>query len=331
MTQTRPNNFAIGIYGPTSAGKTRLSVDLCLRLRDELGVNPVVISADSRQVYRNMDIGTSKTTREEMAGVRHEMIDVADPDQKLELESFVRMARRHMESCWSAGQTPVIVGGTSVYIRSLLEGWEVDSVADARRSLRKDFPRGMIVDAWEVLTRVDPKAARRVGRTDYDGVINALSHAMADRNDAPPPIPAIRSIVLGVDLPARLIDQRVAKTFARQLRHGLLEEVRSLEERYGLLDQLRRLGRQAPNQVLHTHGYAEWFEAADTLRKSLDRLTPGDKSAIEKRVVERIIRHTRRQRSGFRKLANVVMVRNAEDAFVTTSGVCRPSLPSCRS
>src|SRR5438309_1984046 len=90
----------VALYGPTSAGKIAVSVDLCLRIRDELGMPPMVVFVDSRQVYRYLDIGTSKTMPEEMRGIPHTMIDVTEPVRKLELETFVAEARRHMEDCW---------------------------------------------------------------------------------------------------------------------------------------------------------------------------------------------------------------------------------------
>ena len=252
----------VALYGPTSAGKTAVSVDLCLRIRDELGLEPIVVSADSRQVYRYMDIGTSKTTPEEMRGIRHTMIDVTEPVRKLELETFVAEARQHMDACWASGGVPVIVGGTSVYVRSLLEGWEVDAVAEARNAIRRDFPRSMAEDAYAVLVRLDPKAAGKIHANNYDAIVNALAHAMGNDPDQASPSVAARQVVLGVDRPAADIDRRVAATYDEQVRRGLRDEVLGLDERYDVMAQYRRLGQKAPNQVVHTHGYTEWFDVA---------------------------------------------------------------------
>ncbi|MPZ96511.1 MAG: hypothetical protein GEU96_16755 [Propionibacteriales bacterium] len=318
MSQESAPRLIVALYGPTSSGKTHVSVELCLRLRDELGVEPVVISADSRQVYRHMDIGTSKTTREEMHGVRHEMIDVAEPIRKLELENFVSQARDHMDACWDSGGVPVVVGGTSVYVRSLLEGWEVDAVAESRNALKKDFPRSMASDAHEVLARLDRKAAAKLHANNYDGVINALAHVMGNDTERSKSALGARRVVLGIDRPVRDLDRRVAGTYDNQMRRGLQDEILDLNARYGLEDQFRRLSNQAPNQVLHTHGYSEWFELARETGKPLDRLTPDDLDTVRERVVERIRTHTRRQRSAFKKLQGVRMIRNAREAFTTT-------------
>lgn len=304
----------VALYGPTSAGKTAVSVDLCLRIRDELGLPPMVVSADSRQVYRYLDIGTSKTTPEEMRGIPHTMIDVTEPVRKLELETFVAQARRHMEDCWTSGGVPVIVGGTSVYVRSLLEGWEVDAVAEARNAIRRDFPRSMAEDAYAVLARLDPKAAAKIHENNYDAIVNALARAMGNDPERAT-APATRQVVFAVDRPAADIDQRVAATYDHQVARGLRDEVLDLEERYDVLAQYRRLGQKSPNQVVHTHGYTEWFDVALDRGRSVAKLDDTDRAEVRTRVVDRIRTHTRRQRAAIGKLTGVRPVRTADDAF----------------
>lgn len=295
------------LYGPTGSGKTALSVQACLQLRAS-GREPVVLSADSRQVYRGLDIGTSKTTSEEMHGIRHELIDVADPDRKFELADYVALARPLIATTQQDGGIPVVVGGTAIYVRSLIEGWQVDRVAEVRRQLARDFPRGLTDDAYQTLLRLDPRT--RVHRRNHDGVLNALARVMSGADDRP--APAQRPLVLGLDRPAADLDARVARTFDDQVRRGLLDEILSLDARYDLLDQLRRLGPDAPNQVLHTHGYAEWFEVALARGHDVSALTPADRQEVRELVVARIRSYTRRQRATFRELPGVRMVHSPE-------------------
>lgn len=312
MPADSSSRLLVALYGPTSSGKTRLSIDLCLRLLPI--IEPVVISADSRQVYRYMDIGTSKTTVDEMQGIRHEMISVADPARKFELESYVREARRHIEQCWSAGQLPIIVGGTVVYVKSLLENWEVDRAAAMRETLRRDFPRGMAQDAYQTLRRLDRKLAARIHPNNYDVVINALARVMSDSAAASGPHEKVRTLVFGLDRPARELDARVAQTFDRQIQTGLLDEVLDLNSRYDLDDELRRRGKRTRNQVLHTHGYREFWELALERQKSVRSLNASDLSIVRQRVVDHIQAYTRRQRGAFRKLRGVRMIRTADRA-----------------
>ena len=148
----------VAIFGPTASGKTRLSLDLGERIRRDFGQEPVVISADSRQVYRYMDIGTDKITPAEMRGIRHGLLDVVDPVRKFELSDYLRIARERIQQCLRAGEFPIVVGGTGIYVSGLLDQWDVDTGAEARIALRRDFPRSMTNDAYRTLRRLDPAA-----------------------------------------------------------------------------------------------------------------------------------------------------------------------------
>lgn len=306
----------VALYGPTASGKTALSLDLAERLRDEYGMAPVIISADSRQVYRYMDIGTSKIGPADMRGIRHELIDVTEPVRKLELDAYVAQARGHIQACFAADELPIVVGGTAVYVKSLLEGWDVDGAAAARRALSKDFPPSMAADAYATLRRLDRAAAKRVHHNNYAGVINALAAAMSggERASAAPGAVDVTQVVLGLDRPARDLDERVARTFDEQLERGLLDEVVDLAERYDLDAEMRRHGRRSANQVLHTHGYREFFQTAGERGKPVASLTADEVTHIRDQVITTIQTHTRRQRGAFRKMPGLTFVRTADDA-----------------
>lgn len=314
----------VAVYGPTSAGKTALSLDLGERVARELGIEPLVVSADSRQVYRHLDIGTSKTLPDERRGIRHEMIDVAEPVRKFELDEYVRQARGHLEQAFRDGALPLVVGGSAVYVKALLEGWQVDAVAAARRSVRADFPRSMVADAHAMLRRLDRAAARRVRPNDYVGVVNALARVIAGSGaDAPartPDATGVRTVVLGVDRPARQLDARVAETFDRQLVAGLYDEVLDLADRYDLDAEMRRRGPRSENQVLRTHGYREFFEVAHERAKPVAALTAAERRTVRDRVVATIRAHTRRQRAAFAKMPGLVRVGSVADAFAAATG-----------
>jgi tRNA dimethylallyltransferase len=329
----------LALYGPTSAGKTALAVEVALRIERELGRRVVVISADSRQVYRYLDIGTSKTTTAQMRGIRHELIDVTEPARKLELEDYARLAREHIASAFAAGAVPFVVGGTGVYVSALLGGWQVDQVGAARAALRRDFPRSMAADAYAMLRRLNRDAAAGVHPNNYDAVINALAGVLAGSRGDPVRGDPVRGdpvrgdpvrgdpasgaaagggpapVVLGVDPGARAVDRRVAATFAEQLKLGLLDEIADLNSRYDLDAQLRGRGRDSENQVLHTHGYREFFELALERGKPVAKLTEAERAEAGDLVVERIRRHTRRQRGWLTKLKITDLVSSADHAY----------------
>jgi tRNA dimethylallyltransferase len=314
--------LVVAIYGPTSSGKTALSVGLCQLIAGRLALAPEVISADSRQVYRYMDIGTSKTTVQEMGGIPHWMIDVTEPVRKYELEEYVAAARGHLQRCLDEGGIPVIVGGTGTYLRALFEGWEVDRVGALRSSLRKDFPPGMAADAHATLQRLDPGAAARVHANNHAGVINALARVMAGEQERGP---QTNRLLLAVDRPPAELDHQIAATFARQMSAGLYDEVLELDSRYQLDDQFRQARDAAPNQVLHTHGYTEWFEVARDRGRRVGQLVGADQEEVRRRVVERITAHARRQRSLLAKLENVRRATSPEQALrLVEAAVRRP-------
>jgi tRNA dimethylallyltransferase len=301
------------LYGPTSSGKTAMSVEIASRLESELGRQVVIISADSRQVYRYMDIGTSKTTPEQMGGIRHEMLDVAEPARKFELEDYARLARRLITDALAAGAVPFIVGGTGVYIKALLDGWALDQVGAARDSLRRDFPPALADDAHALLARLDRQAAARVHPHNYAAVINALAARMAagDRTTRPEHF-GLATVVLGVDPGPPALAQRVARTYHDQLGRGLFGEICDLNDRYRLDQEHRRRGH---NQVLHTHGYREYFEVAAEGGKNVAELTAAEHAEVGQRVVQHIRRHTARQRTWFSKLPEVRMVRSPGQGY----------------
>jgi tRNA dimethylallyltransferase len=304
------------LYGPTSSGKTAMCVEIASRLERGHGRKVVIISADSRQVYRYMDIGTSKTTPEQMRGIRHEMLDVADPVRKFELEEYAHLARGHIRDALSTDEVPFVVGGTGVYIKALLDGWELDQVGAARSSLRRDFPPSMAEDAHAMLRRLDRRAAARVHPHNYTAVINALAALMASEDRATrPERVGLATVMLGLDPGPRALAKRVACTYYDQLRRGLFGEVLDLNDRYQLDTEMRRRGRGRPNQILHTHGYREYFQVAAEHGKNVADLTEVEHAEVGEQVVRHIRDYTGRQRTWFSKLPAVHMVDSPSQAY----------------
>ena len=314
----------IALYGPTSSGKTALSVQLARRIEDDLGREAVIISADSRQVYRYMDIGTSKTTPEQMHGIRHEMLDVTEPVRKLELERYAGLARGHIDNAFAAGAVPLVVGGTGVYVSALLDAWEVDSSGAARTALRRDFPPSMAEDAYAMLRRLNRGAADRVHPRNYEAVINTLATIMsADQHAAGPAAGAPARVVLALDPGLRAVSQRIARAYDDQVRRGLYDEIQALSDRYDLNREDGLHGHGSTNQVLHTHGYREYFEVAREHGKTVGRLTEQELAEVRERVLEHIQRYARRQRGWLAKLTGNRRVSSADEAF----GILRRQLP----
>ena len=152
----------IVITGPTACGKTPAAVALAKMINGE------VVSADSMQIYRGMDIGTAKPTRAEMAGIPHHMIDVADPTEDYSVARYVTEAAACVEDIRARGKLPILVGGTGLYIDSLLSGRDFAP----RGTMEDDRPYGM--DVWQALQKIDPEAAARLHPNDRKRVTRAL-------------------------------------------------------------------------------------------------------------------------------------------------------------
>ena len=159
------------ICGPTASGKTRLAVELALARNGE------VVSADSMQIYRTMDIGTAKPTRAEMRGVPHHMLDVADPAEDFSVARYVDMASKCVDDILARGKLPVVAGGTGLYIDSLVSGrnfaaFDPDSALRGR--LEEEFNRLGGEEMLARLEKIDPEAAARLHPNDAKRIIRAL-------------------------------------------------------------------------------------------------------------------------------------------------------------
>lgn len=222
----------IVVCGPTATGKTKLGVALAQRLRGE------VISADSMQVYQNMAIGTAQPTAEEMEGIPHHMLSVADPREPYSVGRYVEEAGRCLEDILRRGKRPILVGGTGLYIDSLLSGRDFSPkpAGNSRARLQARAAAEGLDRLWRELSQVDPAAAARIHPNDEKRVIRALevwydtgeTITAHDRRtqDRPPRWQAV-TLTLNYrdrqDLYAR-IDRRVDEMLER----GLLEETRAL-------------------------------------------------------------------------------------------------------
>jgi tRNA dimethylallyltransferase len=291
---------AVAIYGPTSSGKTALSLDVCEAV-SERGLRPVVLNADSRQVYAGMDIGTSKIRPSQMRGFEHRLLDVAEPSSKLSLEAYAQMARDELASlAASEDALPVLVGGTGVYVQSVVAGWDLTGTEALRRSLGRDFPPSNVGVAYQVLARLAPEAARRVHPNSYEVILNALVRRMAGEAGHEVAAP-FAFAVYGIDRGPAEIDRRIETTLDAQIRDGLLAEIAELDRRYRLLEQARRAGRRR-NVVSQTHGYREFVCVAASTGKAIAELDGADLAVARAEALGHIWAYSRRQRSWFRKL-----------------------------
>ena len=300
----------IVILGPTAVGKSSLAMHLARAFKGE------IINADSRQVYRRMDIGTAKPSAEDRSHVRHHLIDILDPDQDFSLAIFLELAHRAIQDIHARGVLPIVVGGTGQYLWALLEGWQVPHVppnAELRQQLEEKAGREGTEALHRELAKVDPEAASRIDPHNVRRVIRALevygSTGMPPstfRHKEPPPY---RALIIGLTMSREalycMIDQRVEE----MLEHGLLAEVQGLlRTGYSLMPPwmssmgYKELGlylngeltlEEASERIkMETHRFARkqyaWFHLADDRIHWLD--AGPDANPRAKEVVGRFLR-----------------------------------------
>ena len=221
----------IVIVGPTAAGKTSVSIELAKRLDGE------IVSADSRLLYRGMDIGTAKPTEEEMQGVPHHLIDVADPDERWNLAIYQQTAYQIIDAIHERGHLPFLVGGTGQYIRSIIEGWNIPpqkpdiAMRDALNAWVESIgPEGL----HDRLAALDPDAADQIDYRNVRRVIRALEvifntgerfSELRRKQECP-----YDPIILGIDRPREALYERVDQRIEEMLDRGLVDEIRGLLE-----------------------------------------------------------------------------------------------------
>ena len=234
------------IVGPTAAGKTELAVRLSAELNGE------VVSADSRQVYRLMDIGTAKPTVEQRALVPHHLIDLVNPDQQYSLSLFLRQARETIEEIRLRGRLPIVAGGTGQYVRALLEGWRVPEMepdAGTRRELEARVEAEGVEALHRELAALDPVAAERVDAANPRRVIRALELYGGPGPVAQPAVeePGFEAVVLGLTLDREALYRRIDDRVDRMIGEGWVGEV----------DGLLRLGYSRELSSMSGIGYSE--------------------------------------------------------------------------
>ena len=213
----------IVLIGPTSSGKSALAVELARRFGGE------VISADSRQVYRGLDIGTGKVTKREMKGVRHHLLDVASPKKIFTAHDFVVCGRRVIADIARRGKLPIIAGGTGFYIDALVGRVAFPNVA-ANSKLRARLEKKTAKELFAVLKKSDPRRAKTIEPHNKRRLIRALEIAVSLGRS---PMIEIRSqsfdvLWIGTTLSQKELDGKIRARLAARLRRGMAAEARRL-------------------------------------------------------------------------------------------------------
>jgi tRNA dimethylallyltransferase len=249
---SKQESLAVLLLGPTGSGKTALSLALAERFSGE------IVSCDSVAVYRGMELGTAKPSREERARVPHHLIDVAEPNEPYTAGAYARAARAALHQIAARGKLPIVTGGTGLYLRALTEGlFAGPARQDALRS-RLARSRQRHGERWlhRILQRLDPPSAVRIHSNDVPKLIRAIEVCLAGRTPmskvlaseitAKDPLTGFRLLRIGLNPPRQDLYVRLNERCAAMFAAGLVEETRGLLARCGPVKALDSLGyRQA--------------------------------------------------------------------------------------
>lgn len=290
----------IVLTGPTAAGKTELSIALAKKL------NGAIISADSMQVYKYMNIGSAKIRPEEMQGVRHYLVDVLDPREEFHVARFQQMAKEAMDEIYRNGQLPIVVGGTGFYIQALLKDIDFDESSGelpCRKELEETARREGGAVLYERLKQVDPESAEAIHPNNVKRVIRALEFyqetgqpiSLHNKEQKEKQSPYTYAYFVLNDDRARLYE-RIDRRVDRMVEQGLVEEVRWLKEH----------GYDRSLVSMQGLGYKELFPYLDG--------TCSLEEAVE--IIKRDTRHfAKRQITWFKREPDVIWLNQQEFGY----------------
>lgn len=257
----------IAVLGPTASGKTALSVEIARQFNGE------VISADSRQIYKYMDIGTAKIAPHEMKGIKHHLLDVADPAEEFTLSDFKRHALKAINEIYTRKKTPVLCGGTGLYFSSIIQNYEIPHIPpqfDIRQKLAQYYEEHGAEALHLLLKERDPVTAAKIHPNNIRYVIRALEINMAGgapKNDKKGR-PMFAVFKVGIDWPRDILYDRINRRVDEQLEAGLLNEVKGLLLR-GYNEKLPSMSSLGyPELIGYIKGELTLEEAADLIRKN---------------------------------------------------------------
>ena len=293
----------IVILGPTASGKSELAIKLALRLgsgqaKKKFGINGAeIISADSRQIYRGMDIGTGKITKKEMHNIPHHLLDVASPKRKFTVAQYRKLALKSIDKIFKKGKIPILVGGTGFYIQALVDGIVIPEVKPDWK-LRKRLEKKSIKKLYEILKKMDPRRVGTIEKENPRRLIRAIEIVLKTKRPVPPlkfnPLP-YPVLMIGIKRPEKELKQRIKKRFFEWLKRGIILEVIKLRKMGVSFKRIEEFG-------MH------YREIAKYLQNKID-----EKEMIENSIKE-IQNYAKRQMTWFKKDNRILWLRNYKEA-----------------
>ena len=223
----------VAVVGTNASGKSALGIELAKKYNGE------IISADSRQVFTGLDLGSGKVTPEEMQGVPHHLIDVREPNEFFSMADFQKMSYAAIEDIRARGRLPMIVGGTGLYVDSVLDGYML-SDKEPDLAYRAELEKLTTPELYDMLLKLMPEA--QVDRCNRNRVMRMIERIHDGDNAVPSKQKRYESLRLGVSWPREVVNRRIDERLERRLKEGMIEEVQGLMDRGATTEFLLGLG-----------------------------------------------------------------------------------------
>jgi len=303
--ETKRKNKLIIILGPTSSGKTDISIKLAKKFNGE------IISADSRQVYKGMNIGTGKVTKKEMAGIPHYLLDVADPKTRFSVAQYQKLALRAIKKIQKKNKLPILVGGTGFYIQSVADGIVIPKVKPDWK-LRKKLEKLTTNQLFKKLKELDPKRAESIDKYNPRRLIRALEIVLKSKR----PVGSLshserfKTLFLGIKKDQKELNVLIKKRLLKRLDEGMINEVKRLHKSGVSFKRLEEFG-------LEYRFVAQYLQARQNFHKK--NLGGQGKLKYDEMVIrlqKEIEHYAKRQMTWFKKDKRIKWVKNYQQAFI---------------
>lgn len=279
----------IVVLGPTAAGKSELAVRLAKKFKGE------IISADSRQVYKGMDIGTGKITKKEMRGIPHYLLDIASPRRKFTVFQYQKLATKAIKKILKKGKVPFLVGGSPFYLYAIIEGWQFPKLKPDLR-LRKRLEKKSLEELLALLEKLDPQKAKTIEKKNKRRLIRAIE--IAKYLGKVPPLkknPQFDCLLLGIALSKEELKRRIEKRLLARLKKGMVAEVKKLKKQGLSWQRLEEFG-------LEYKAIARYLQTKTTKKEMI--------LSLEKEIED----FARRQMSWFKKDKRIKWINSFKEA-----------------
>ena len=305
MLSTNNKPKIIAVVGPTASGKSDLAVDMALFIKKnaaKLGVSGAeIISADSRQVYKGMDIGSNKITVKEMRGIPHHLISIANPKTTFSAARYQRLAARIIKKILKNNKIPIICGGTGFYIDSVIYGIKFPKTKP-NTALRKKLEKMETEKLFMLLQKKDPTRAISIDRHNRRRLIRALEINFL--TGMPVPIlkkePQFETLWLGLTADNHILKNKLSNRLDKRLKKGLLKEVRNLHKKYGLSwKRLESFG-------------LEYKFTAQFLEKKISE------KEMKNKIVDESANYAKRQMTWFKRNSEINWIKDKQKALGLT-------------